>query len=392
MTLEDEYFCPNCNAILNNQLGFDPDCGVWACTECGTILYGDEIDETMLQFDGIVWYCDSCGAVLNKQSGFNDYCGIWCCTECGHANPINEDEIYDSMEEYQRKQHTYECPNCTAELNDQSYFDEDDCWTCEFCGEKLYKDGNQYEVMYGSGNGGSDSHDSSSRSADLDFTATSAKCAVEARERARRKDLKRLERIRIAAEKRRLRLAEKKKNRKQRSKRIKAFLFNKKNLTLEFNTTDLVGSSVDSVVEKIRDAGFNHYRTVAIKDLYVGSNKSVGEVEQILFSGQSYLKKGTMVPYNAEIVITFHVKEEFVLPYSSRHMRRRDFEELTKELSNIGFTEVYPFPLNDLTTGWIKKDRAVQRVLIDGIDSIKKEWLLNTIKRLPFNITHTKNA
>ena len=25
----DEYFCPNCGAILNDQLGFDPDAGTW---------------------------------------------------------------------------------------------------------------------------------------------------------------------------------------------------------------------------------------------------------------------------------------------------------------------------------------------------------------------------
>lgn len=199
-----------------------------------------------------------------------------------------------------------------------------------------------------------------------------AKHTAEAREQARKEEAERLERERIAEEQRRIRQAKKDKERKQRNKRIKAFFFNKKNLVLEFATSDLVGDNVDSVVEEIKEAGFNNYKTVPIKDIYVGSTKYVGEVEQIVINGQSWLAEGTMVPYDAEIVITFHVKKEFEFPYSARQMIKRDFDQLASELVDIGFTEVYTLPLKDLTTGWIKKERAVQQVLIEGIDAIKK--------------------
>lgn len=199
-----------------------------------------------------------------------------------------------------------------------------------------------------------------------------AKHTAEAREQARKEEAERLERERIAEEQRRIRQAKKDKERKQRNKRIKAFFFNKKNLALEFATSDLVGDNVDSVVEEIKEAGFNNYKTVPIKDIYVGSTKYVGEVEQIVINGQSWLAEGTMVPYDAEIVITFHVKKEFEFPYSARQMIKRDFDQLASELVDIGFTEVYTLPLKDLTTGWIKKERAVQQVLIEGIDAIKK--------------------
>lgn len=199
-----------------------------------------------------------------------------------------------------------------------------------------------------------------------------AKHTAEAREQARKEEAERLERERIAEEQRRIRQAKKDKERKQRNKRIKAFFFNKKNLTLEFATSDLVGDNVDSVVEEIQEAGFNNYKTVPIKDIYVGSTKYVGEVEQVVINGQSWLAEGTMVPYDAEIVITFHVKKEFEFPYSARQMIKRDFDQLASELVDIGFTEVYTLPLKDLTTGWIKKERAVQQVLVEGIDAIKK--------------------
>ena len=149
MSYNDEFFCPNCNATLNDQPGFDPDIGVWICTECGQTLYGEDVEATMNQFDGVVWRCDSCGAVLNVQSGFDDSCGTWYCTECGHANSINEDEIYESEEAYQNSRKEYECPHCGRTLNDQTWFDaDDDTYTCSWCDTELYKDGDEYKINY----------------------------------------------------------------------------------------------------------------------------------------------------------------------------------------------------------------------------------------------------
>lgn len=264
----------------------------------------------------------------------------------------------------------------------RSYYGNDGSWG--------YKNSDGSGSFYGSDNSSTyydadddySSYDSDDDSSDLASSLVGlalgigavavAKHTAEAREQTRREEAERLERERIVEEQRRIRQAKKDKERKQRNKRIKAFFFNKKNLALEFETSDLVGDNVDSVLEEIKEAGFNNYKTVPIKDIYVGSTKYVGEVEQIVINGQSWLAKGTMVPYDAEIIITFHVKKEFEFPYSARQMIQRDFDQLASELVDIGFTEVYTLPLKDLTTGWIKKERTVQQVLIEGIDAIKK--------------------
>ena len=34
----DEYTCPKCGAILNNQKGFDPEYGAWRCLRCGQMI------------------------------------------------------------------------------------------------------------------------------------------------------------------------------------------------------------------------------------------------------------------------------------------------------------------------------------------------------------------
>lgn len=142
---DDEYYCPNCDAILNEQIGFDPNLNVWTCEICGQELYGDDIESTMHRFSNIVWHCDCCGTVLNKQSGFTDSCESWRCTECGHKNRITEDEVYDSEEDYERDKVEYACPNCNCTLNDQPDFYNDAIYTCSDCGKKLYRGRSTYE-------------------------------------------------------------------------------------------------------------------------------------------------------------------------------------------------------------------------------------------------------
>lgn len=123
---DEEYYCTNCYAILNDQDGFDPDLGIWTCTECGRVLYGDDIAKTQEQFEGVVWYCDSCGAVLSLQDGFKDDCVIWVCTECGAINDISEGEIYESEDDYQRKRENREISFDDYENEDDEDSDFDD--------------------------------------------------------------------------------------------------------------------------------------------------------------------------------------------------------------------------------------------------------------------------
>ena len=128
MSYYDEYFCPNCGAILNDQPGFDPDKGTWTCTECGKMLMDDDVYNGDT-YEGVAWFCDNCGALLNRQDGFSDSYGSWTCAECGHVNGTTEDNII----------HGFKCPSCGAVLDLQSGFDKyDDDWECTECGMHLH--------------------------------------------------------------------------------------------------------------------------------------------------------------------------------------------------------------------------------------------------------------
>lgn len=142
----DECFCPNCNAILNDQFGFDPDLDIWKCDDCGILLMSpfisnSEEDDEEEDYSTIIWYCDNCNALLNKQYGFTDCYGVWRCTECGYINGTSEDDIINDDSEEKSEDDTIKCPNCGVSLNEQWGFSEfDDFYTCTSCWSKLHHD------------------------------------------------------------------------------------------------------------------------------------------------------------------------------------------------------------------------------------------------------------
>ncbi len=89
--VETEYYCPNCNADLTKQKGFDPNSHIWTCRGCGELLYDDTVCGDV--FGDVIWRCDSCGSILNVQQDFTERLGSWKCTECGFENSITEADI-----------------------------------------------------------------------------------------------------------------------------------------------------------------------------------------------------------------------------------------------------------------------------------------------------------
>ena len=60
-------------------------------------LLGSLLNDVVSSFDasGYDWYCDDCDAPLDDQIGFSSDCGTWTCTECGCLNYIDEGSIRD---------------------------------------------------------------------------------------------------------------------------------------------------------------------------------------------------------------------------------------------------------------------------------------------------------
>lgn len=318
----DEYFCPNCGALLNNQYGFDPSCGTWTCACCGKHLMDDDVYEDNL-YEGIAWYCDDCGALLNRQLGFSDIFDVWICTECGHCNSITGDDVYESQEDYEQHRDDSRTTGLSSVL-------------AELFGVAI----------------------------NIGVQAYSEK-----RQRERQVEAER------QAEAKRV-YQERKKERKVKNallkKRAKAFLFGGKKIELHYDCEKLIGQNVSFVVSALVHDAFSNIKTVPIKDVYVGSEYNVGQVVKVIIGGSSSFREGARIPYDAEIVISYHDKREITVPFSERSFRNMNYVLAGDKLQELGFTEIYKKPIPDLTTGWIRKNGAVEKIVIDDVYPFKK--------------------
>ena len=396
----DEYFCPNCGATLNDQPGFDPDGGTWTCTCCGKLLMDDDVYEGDT-FEGVAWYCDNCGALLNRQSGFSDSYGSWTCTECGHRNGTTEDDIVDDGPKCPncgaslKDQYSYSdwsddhtcsdcgvklhrsyssdpfevvkedgpvCPRCGDRLKNQSLYSEvDDDWTCEECGAKLHRDYSFEDYEEVDTDDDDDEEDDSPRyyqspesSGNVTYTApvrtnhstNSSTHSVKAEKKLPDSEL--------------------------RKKRVKAFFFKRKKIEVGYDYTELLRKNYETIVTALHNQGFNDINAIPVKDIYKGSPYSVGEIEQVVINGSAYFNEQDQIPYDAEIIITYHEKKEIIIPFSERSLRKMNYVAAGDRLQELGFTEIYEKPIRDLVTGWIKKDGMVEKITIGNVYPFKK--------------------
>lgn len=157
-----------------------------------------------------------------------------------------------------------------------------------------------------------------------------------------------------------------------RKKRAKAFFFKGKKIAVPCDYEDLIGRNASYVANAFSESAFSDVKTIPVKDIYKGSTYKVGQVEQVVIGGSSYFRKGDLLPYDTEIIITYHEKKEITIPFSERSLRNMNYVEAGDRLQELGFTEIYEKPIRDLVTGWVKKDGAVEKVTIDSVHPFKK--------------------
>lgn len=94
----DGVTCPVCGAKCawedsDDITGFTG----WRCSSCSYEVLGDQVEHdsntNLLNTLGIDWYCDDCNAHLNDQIGFDQYADCWTCTGCGFQNNITKDNV-----------------------------------------------------------------------------------------------------------------------------------------------------------------------------------------------------------------------------------------------------------------------------------------------------------
>lgn len=323
----DEYFCPNCGAILNNQSGFDPDYGTWTCKECGQHLMDDDVYEGDA-YEGVAWYCDNCGALLNRQSGFTDSGDSWRCTSCGYRNGTTEDDIIN--------------------YNDYARHDGDDD-----------DDDDDDDTYSGSGQ--------ASISTIID-DIWDAGAAINALEEAKRR-----EQARINKEKRRAWRT------KHRTGILILVLLSivalaslvgyyeyEKMIPIGSSSASLEGQKYTEVVQTLKEAGFSNIYTKEISDLTISRDDEEDLVSEVkLVFGDSF-DENTKYPSNLWITVVYHTVELYRPPLTSKDAKGMNYLDVIEEFEDIGFINVTTEVEYDIITGWLTDDGEVKSVTIDS--------------------------
>lgn len=405
----DEYFCPKCGAILNDQYGFDPNGGTWHCTECGELLMDDDVYDGD-SFEGVAWYCDSCGALLNRQYGFSDSYGLWTCTECGHTNGIAEDDIIsDNQPEFRcpncgaglddqwrftddqndwkctecgaRLHHDYSddeytvikhiCPRCDAPLDIQWCFDEyDDDWQCTECGAHLHHDysDDEYEEV--------ESDDEEADSNSSEYSSSSYSSQGTSSSRGYRSNSTEYSGSSQSSYTSLHTPTKKKVNWKLRNFGTLALIiailvggvyYEIKMLTpVGTASSALIGKEYEHVITILEDAGFTNISTNEIPDLPLNKISEENKVVSIKIGLFEEFSDDLKIPSNFPVVITYHTLEKISLPLSSKDAKGANYQVVMKSFKDAGFENIALEVEYDIITGWMTDDGEVKSVAVNG--------------------------
>ncbi len=353
--VDDGPQCPNCGASLKNQYSYSDWSDDHTCLDCGAKLHRSYSSDPFEVVEDETVKCPNCGASLKNQYSFSDWYEDYTCSDCG--TKLHRDYSSDPFEVVKEDDGPV-CPHCGDRLKNQSLYSEvDDDWTCEECGAKLHRDYSfeDYEEIDTDDEDDSSQYYQSQESKENESYTNPVRSSHSANSSSySTQNEKKLPDSEL------------------RKKRVKAFFFKRKKIEVGYDYTELLRKNYEAVVTVLHNQGFNDIKTIPVKDIYKGSSYSVGEVEQVVINGSSYFNEQDQIPYDAEIIITYHEKKEITIPFSERSLRKMNYVTAGDRLQELGFTEIYEKPIRDLVTGWVKKDGAVEKVTIGEVYPFKK--------------------
>lgn len=333
----DEYFCPNCGAILNDQAGFDPSYGTWTCTVCGTELMDDDTFEGDT-YKGVAWYCDECGALLNRQPGFSDSYDSWTCTECGHSNGTTEDDIYDSREDYEDRVAN---DADDGENNEDEYYGDGDSEDGE---DEYYEDDDDHNSSHTS---------SPNRPSIYMATVPRPKAGTSFFLRHWKGSLLTILILTIIAG---LAFA------------VKEF---QKRIPITYSSDELIGANYEDVITKLKEVGFTRVWAEAAEDLDLSDVAEENKVYEIAISGETEFDSKAKYPYDIEIIIKYHILKRVLSPLSSKGVKGMNYLDVVSAFRDAGFINIRTTAEYDVIIGWITKDGETESITINGENSFE---------------------
>ncbi len=151
------------------------------------------------------------------------------------------------------------------------------------------------------------------------------------------------------------------------------FRIHNKTITCNVDWQELPGNHLYPVLSLLKADGFRNVKAIAIYDVDDSNSRNyIYRVEQVLINGNSFFQSGDEFPQKSDVVITYHAKKMVTIPVAPSYYKGKNYIAVGDDLQEMGFSEIYERPIRDLTTGWIIKDGAVEKVIVDENESFSK--------------------
>lgn len=154
-------------------------------------------------------------------------------------------------------------------------------------------------------------------------------------------------------------------------KRIRrwAFILKQKKIKVGYNSNDLLNKDIDVVYSALYNQAFKHIKKVPLKTIGAHSTKKANSVQFVKIGHCINFLSTHYFCYDEQITIYYRVNKEITIPFSSKSLKKRNYEEVCRELERLGFSNIKKVPKMNVVAGWLKTDGVIDRVYINGHDS-----------------------
>lgn len=311
----DEYYCSNCGACLNDQVGFDPSVGVWICTSCRMRMMDEDIYNGDT-YKGVAWYCDECGALLNKQYGFSDQNDTWNCVVCGHENSITEDDIVNSQADDEA--------NTLASSIISSFIANQE--------RKKRKKDFEEIIWY-----------------------LSKLQQVEDRKENRETLRKHWKGICLTLFITIFLIIS-----------LFGYLEYRKLTPIGISSDNLIGEEYNNVIAKLQTFGFTNIQTLPQEDLDFIDKEKENQVFSIEILGKNNFQAESKFPYDTKITVRYHELKKIKPPCTNKEAKNMYFTDVVDQFKKAGFVNIQIIEDKDVVLGWFAKHGDVEEISIDG--------------------------
>ena len=155
--------------------------------------------------------------------------------------------------------------------------------------------------------------------------------------------------------------------------------------TAPATSEEFKGENYESVVKKLKAAGFNNIEIHKIENSVLNLLVKEGSVEEVSINGKTTYGIDTVFNRSDKVIVSYHTKkttnekqtspqlgpDTITVPDSAKTYQGQNYVDVSKKLEDAGFTNIVTEPLDDLKKDGDNKEGKVDQITIGGVTDFK---------------------